>query len=342
MIASGSTTFFFDFDIFSAPPSVAGLPVAISMTAPSRFFTRALRDCGLLDLPSGEPFTGLFTQGMVTHETYKSDDGRWLSPEEIERRDGAIIEIATGKPATLGGVEKMSKSKKNVVDPLAIIADYGADVARWFVLSDSPPERDVEWTRAGVEGAWRTVQKFWAIAEAAPGADDGPADHGEALELRRVAHRVVRDVTLGIEKFHFNVGIARMNELTNALRKAEPSTEPGMATARREAIRLLAQLASPFAPHVAEECWARLGGHGLVATAPWPKPDPALLTSDTVLLPVQVNGKKRAEIVLPANAAEAEIERAARTDANVLAHLAGLTVRKVIVVKGRIVNIVAS
>ena len=321
---------------------IGGVEHAVLHLLYSRFFSRALRDCGLLDLPSGEPFTGLFTQGMVTHETYKSVEGKWLSPEEVERREGTLIEIATGKPVELGGAEKMSKSKKNVVDPLAIIADYGADVARWFVLSDSPPERDVEWTQAGVEGAWRTVQKFWAIAEAAPGADDGPAVAGEALELRRLAHRVVRDVTQGIEKFHFNVGIARMNELTNALRKAEPSSAPGIATARREAIGLLAQLASPFAPHVAEECWARIGGHGLVATAPWPKPDPALLTSDTVLLPVQVNGKKRAEIVLPANAAEDEIEQAARNDANVLPHLAGMTVRKVIVVKGRIVNIVAS
>jgi leucyl-tRNA synthetase len=279
---------------------------------------------------------------MVTHETYTSAEGKYLLPEEVEKRGDSAVEIASGKPVTVGGAEKMSKSKKNVVDPLQIIADYGADVARWFVLSDSPPERDVEWTQAGVEGAWRTVQKLWAIADAAPDADNGPATEGEALELRRLAHRVVRDVTNGIEKFHFNVGIARMNELTNALRKAEQSSAPGLATARREAIRLLAQLASPFAPHVAEECWARIGGEGLVTTAPWPKADPALLESDTMLLPVQVNGKKRAEIVLPKNAAQADVEAAAKSDANVVPHLAGLTVRKVIVVPGRIVNIVAS
>ena len=326
---------------------IGGVEHAVLHLLYSRFFSRALRDCGLLDLPSGEPFAGLFTQGMVTHETYKSAEGAWLLPEEIEKREGGLVEIATLKPVTIGGVEKMSKSKKNVVDPMQIIADYGADVARWFVLSDSPPERDFEWTDAGVRGAWGSIQKLWALAEATPAADDGPADKGDALELRRLAHRTVRDVTQGIEKFHFNVGIARMNELANALRKAETSTAPGMATARREAIRLFAQIASPFAPHLAEECWALLGGPeakagAMVTTAKWPTPDPALLVSDTVTLPVQINGKKRGEVTVPAGADAATVEAAARADLNVIPHLAGLTVRKVIVVPGRIVNIVAS
>jgi leucyl-tRNA synthetase len=321
---------------------IGGVEHAVLHLLYSRFFSRALRDCGLLDLASGEPFAGLFTQGMVTHETYKSASGAWLLPEEIEKRDGRLIEIATGQPVTIGGVEKMSKSKKNVVDPVQIIGDYGADVARWFVLSDSPPERDFEWTDAGVRGAWGSIQKLWALAEATPREDDGPADGGEALELRRLAHRTVRDVTQGIERFHFNVGIARMNELANALRKAEQSTAPGMATARREAMRLFAQIAAPFAPHVAEEVWALLGGEGLVAVAPWPQPDPAMLVSDTLTLPVQVNGKKRGEIVLPRSATQGEIEQAAITDPEVAPFLAGLTVKKVIVVPGRIVNIVAS
>ena len=308
----------------------------------SRFFTRALRDCGLLDLKSGEPFAGLFTQGMVTHETYKSTSGSWLLPEEIEKRDGALIEISTGAPVTTGGVEKMSKSKKNVVDPIQIINDYGADVARWFVLSDSPPERDFEWSDAGVRGAWGSIQKLWALAEATPEADDGPATEGEPLELRRLAHRTVRDVTQGIEKFHFNVGIARMNELANALRKAEQSSAPGMATARREAMRLFAQIAAPFAPHIAEEAWTRVGTGGMAVTARWPTPDPALLVSDTVTLPVQINGKKRAEVTVAAGADAASVEATAMADDSVKQHLAGLTVRKVIVVPGRIVNIVAS
>ncbi len=193
-----------------------------------------------------------------------------------------------------------------------------------------------------MRGAWGSVQKMWALADAAPEADDGPADSGEALELRRIAHRTIRDVTQGIERFHFNVGIARMNELANALRKAEATRAPGIATARREAIRLLAQLSAPFAPHLAEECWARIGGKGMVATAKWPVADPALLVSDTVLMPVQVNGKKRAEITLPRDADAAAVEAAARADEGVKPFLAGLTVRKVIVVPGRIVNIVAS
>ena len=321
---------------------IGGVEHAVLHLLYSRFFSRALRDIGLLDLPSGEPFAGLFTQGMVTHETYKSADGQWLLPEEIEKRDGSLIEIATGRPVVIGGVEKMSKSKKNVVDPIQIIADYGADVARWFVLSDSPPERDFEWTDAGVRGAWGSIQKLWALVEAAPASDDGPAESGEPLELRRLAHRTVRDVTQGIEKFHFNVGIARMNELGNALRKAEQSTAPGMATARREALRLFAQIAAPFAPHLAEECWALLGGKGMVVTAKWPTPEPALLVSDTITLPVQINGKKRAEITVAASADPAAVEAAAREDGAVKQHLAGLAVRKVIVVPGRIVNIVAS
>jgi leucyl-tRNA synthetase len=321
---------------------IGGVEHAVLHLLYSRFFSRALRDCGLLDLPSGEPFAGLFTQGMVTHETYRSADGKWLAPEEVELRDGVLVQVGSGNAVLIGGVEKMSKSKKNVVDPLAIIQDYGADVARWFVLSDSPPERDVQWTQEGVEGAWRFVQKVWAIADAAPASDDGPASAGEALELRRLAHRVTKAVTLAIETFRFNSAVAQLYERANALRRAEGETSPGMATARREAIRMLAQLCAPFAPHLAEECWTRLGGAGLVATAPWPRPDPALLVSDTLTLPVQVNGKRRGEIVVPAAAAEDQVRAAALADADVQPFLSGLTVRKVIVVPGRIVNIVAS
>jgi leucyl-tRNA synthetase len=234
----------------------------------------------------------------------------------------------------------MSKSKKNVVDPLAIIADYGADVARWFVLSDSPPERDVQWTQAGVEGAWRFMQKFWAVADAAPAADDGPATEGAALDLRRIAHRAAKAVTEGIEGFRFNAAIAQMYVLVNALRDAEGKSGPGLATARREGIRILAQLASPFSPHVSEEVWERIGGQGLVAKSAWPKADPAMLTSDTMLLPVQVNGKKRSEITLPRDASQDVVERAALEDAAVLPFLTGVTVRKVIVVPGKLVNLV--
>jgi leucyl-tRNA synthetase len=322
---------------------IGGVEHAVLHLLYSRFFTRALCDCGLLDLPLREPFSGLFTQGMVTHETYRSEDGRWLSPEEIDLRDGVRVETATGRPIVVGGIEKMSKSKRNVVDPITIINDYGADVARWFVLSDSPPERDVEWTQEGCEGAWRFVQKMWSLAENAPDADGVAGDGGDPLELRRLAHRTVRNVTAAIEGFRFNSAVAQLYELANALRKAEAAAAcPGMASARREALKLLAQLAAPFAPHVAEECWRRLGGEGLVAAAPWPTPSPELLATPTLTLPVQINGKKRSEIIVSATADTAAIEAAALDDPAIRSFLTGLSVRKTIVVPGRIVNIVAS
>lgn len=321
---------------------IGGVEHAVLHLLYSRFFVRALRDCGFVDLPSGEPFAGLFTQGMVTHETYKSSDGRWLSPEEVEKRNESVVEIETGLPAFVGGVEKMSKSKKNVVDPTTIISDYGADVARWFVLSDSPPDRDVQWTQEGVDGAWRFVQKVWSLAQSIPALDDGPSTSPESLELRRLTHRVIRNVTAGIENFRFNTAVAQLYELTNALKKAELSTAPGLATARREGMRALAQLTSPFAPHISEEVWSRIGGSGLVVNAPWPKPDPAMLISDTVQLPVQVNGKRRGEINVSASASVADIEAAALADEQVKPFLTAVTVKKVIVVLGRIVNIVTS
>ncbi len=319
---------------------IGGVEHAVLHLLYSRFVTRALNACGLLDIPDGEPFAGLFTQGMVTHETFKNAAGQWIQPDEVETRDGAVIEIATGKPATTHGVEKMSKSKKNVVDPVAIIGDYGADVARWFVLSDSPPERDVQWSQEGVEGAWRFIQKAWSVVEASPEQDDGDAAEGDALELRRLTHRVIKQVTQGIEQFRFNTAVAQLYELANAMRKAESSTAVGMATARREAAATLSQLVSPFAPHLAEECWAHIGGEGLVATANWPKADPALLTSDSVTLPVQVNGKRRGEIVVAKDAPNDAIEQAARENPDVAAHIKNAAIRKVIVVPGRIVNIV--
>ena len=321
---------------------IGGVEHAVLHLLYSRFFTRALHDCDLIDLPSGEPFEGLFTQGMVTHETYKSTEDKWLSPEDIEERDGQMVEMATGKPVKVGAIEKMSKSKKNVVDPAQIIKDYGADVARWFMLSDSPPERDVEWTQSGAEGAWRYIQRLWALADDCPDQDEGDARDGDALELVRLTHKTIEGVTRGIEEFRFNTSVALMHELTNALKKAEQSDAPGMATARRFGVRTLAQLVSPFAPHVAEECWECLGGEGLVASAPWPVADPDMLVSDTVTLPVQVNGKKRAEISVPADADKDAVEEIARADEDVQKHIDGKTVRKVIVVPGRIVNIVVA
>ncbi len=325
---------------------VGGIEHAVLHLLYSRFFCRALRDCGMLDLASGEPFASLFTQGMVVHETYRSALGQWLLPEETDMRDGVRVEITSGKAVEIGGVDKMSKSKKNVVDLDQFIKEFGADVARWFVLSDSPPERDVEWTDAGVKGAWGFVQRVWTLVEAhgqsAPKPDAAPpAMAPEAHALRQLAHRAIQSVTDDIEGFRFNVAVARSYELVNAIAKLKGG-DAGGVFARGEALRVLAQLISPFMPHLAEESWERLGMTGFVANAPWPAADPALAARNTVTLPIQVNGKRRGEIEAAVGAAEAAVREMALAHPGVKPFLEGQTVRKVIVVPDRIVNIVVA
>jgi leucyl-tRNA synthetase len=323
---------------------VGGIEHAVLHLLYARFITRALKDEGLVGVE--EPFAGLFTQGMVTHETYRvAADGRWVSPDEIEPRDGRLVESVTGLPVEVGGVEKMSKSKKNVVAPEEIFASHGADAARLFVLSDSPPARDVQWTASGLEGAWRLVHRIWSEFETHPagplGEDDG-ADADRAAELHRVTHRTIKAVTEAIEGFRFNSAIARIYEFLNAL-KGFPveGAGAGLLGARREALLALARLVAPFAPHLAEECWAHLGEAGMVVDADWPVYDPALAAEDERVLPVQINGKRRGEVRAAAGASAAEVEAIALADAEVRRHLEGLSVRKVIVVQDRIVNIVA-
>lgn len=325
---------------------VGGVEHAVLHLLYARFFTRAMRDCGYLDLPSGEPFKSLFTQGMVVHETYKSAAGAWLLPEETEVRDGGRVELKSGKPVEVGDIEKMSKSKKNVVDLDAFVTDYGADVARWFVLSDSPPERDVEWTASGVKGAWNFVQRVWTLASAGdmPSPTEAPPKTimlGEPLALRQLAHRAIQSVTDDIENFRFNVAVARCYELVNGIAKLKGDDEASRWV-RGDALRILAQLIAPFMPHLAEECWEALGGKGFVAIAPWPVADPQLAARTTVTLPIQVNGKKRAEIEAPKGAPEADVREMALKHPSVVQFLEGQTVRKVIVVPDRIVNIVAN
>ena len=320
---------------------VGGVEHAVLHLLYARFFTRGLRDCGLLDLPSGEPFAGLFTQGMVTHAVFTDPDGNFVLPSDLDEKDGAFVHLETGATITKGDIVKMSKSKKNVVDPNDIIEGYGADVARWFVLSDSPPDRDVEWTEAGVIGAWRFSKKVWNIVSETQ-SDLGPMAvaanvSGDALELRRKAHKAIEKITSGIEAFRFNTSVAQIYELTNALTKYK-TNDP----AKLEALGILIRAIAPFMPHLAEECWQAVGGDGLVYHAPWPQADPDMLTEDQITMPVQVNGKRRSEISVPVDMSKDDIEKTALADPAIIRSLDGQTIRKVIVVPGRIINIVAS
>jgi len=324
---------------------IGGVEHAILHLLYSRFFTRAMRTVGHLDLD--EPFAGLFTQGMVCHETYKDEAGKWLFPEDVEKQPGgAAVTVKGARPVSVGRSESMSKSKKNVIDPETIVASYGADTARWFILSDSPPERDVEWTDAGVEGAFRHVNRMHRLVEDAlpslPAAGAPPPRPlgDEATALRRAVHKTIAGVTDDIERFHFNRAVARLYELTATLAGANESGSDA-AWARREGIETLVRLSEPMMPHLAEALWARLGHRTMLAGAPWPIPDSLLVQDDTVKVAVQVNGKLRGTVELPRDAAQSAAEAAALALSPVTAALAGKTVRKVVVVPNRIVNVVA-
>jgi len=327
---------------------IGGIEHAILHLLYARFVTRTLVDGGQLSVK--EPFAGLFTQGMVTHETYRRQNGAWVEPQAVEivtegeTRRAHLIE--TGEPVVIGDIESMSKSKKNVVSPEEIADAHGVDAARLFVMSDSPPERDVQWTTGGIKGAWRFVNRIWDEFDSQPA---GPAigapieDDPAAVELARATHRLIAAVTDSIEGFRFNSGVARLYEFLSTLRAAPAeSASPAVLSARYQALSALARLIAPFTPHLAEACWERLGEAGMVVAAPWPDFDPALASDDERILPVQINGKRRGEIRASVGAQSADIEKIALADAGVQRHLAGLTVRKVIVVQDRIVNIVAA
>jgi leucyl-tRNA synthetase len=337
---------------------IGGVEHAILHLLYSRFFARAMHRTGHLPETAIEPFDALFTQGMVVHEIYKQDlpvaasdttKTFYYFPEEVERGEhGCFLKGSDPKVSVdVLPPAKMSKSKKNVVDPETIIARFGADTARWFVMSDSPPERDVEWTASGAEAAHRHLGRVWRLvrdiaAETEAGArsadDPGQRPGEEALALLKATHRAIRDVTDGIEGFAFNKAVATLYAFTNTL--ARTPAGPDTAGARRFAARTLAQLMQPMTPHLAEEAWAMLGGDGLCVGAPWPEADPAMLEEDTVTLPVQVNGKRRAEIVVPRGADRAAIELAVLADETVRRALGEASPRKVIVVPDRIVNLV--
>ncbi len=321
---------------------IGGIEHAILHLLYARFFTRAMKKVGHLSVD--EPFANLFTQGMVVHATYRDEDTKeWLLPEDVIVEKGGAKRADNGKPVKTGPIEKMSKSKKNVVSPEKIAETYGADAARWFMLSDSPPERDVEWTDSGVEGAWKLINRIWDAVQAAPGAlktaDLSKPEASDADKpLRQATHAAIAGVTDDIDHFRFNKAIARIYEFLNALKKESAAS----SWARAEALSALARLIAPFTPHLAEEAWEALGGDGMVCDAPWPKADPALLAKDEVVLGLQVNGKRRGELAIAADADKETVEQAALSDEAVKRHIEGKTVRKVVVVPGRIVNIVAN
>jgi leucyl-tRNA synthetase len=332
---------------------IGGIEHAILHLLYSRFFTRAMKKTGHIGLD--EPFAGLFTQGMVVHETYRKADGSYATPAEVtidgtgDARHAKFS--ATSEPVEIGAIEKMSKSKRNTVDPDDIIREYGADTARWFMLSDSPPERDVIWTEEGVQGAWRFVQRLWRIVgEIAQltGPTTRPTEFGpEALNVRKAAHGALAKVTDDIEKLRFNRCIAHIYELANALNDAignvstPAALTPDLTWALREAAGILVQLFHPMMPHLAEECWAVLGHQELVAQQSWPRLEADLLVEDTITLPVQVNGKKRADVTVPRDAEKSQIEAAVLALDAVKKALEGKPPKKVIIVPQRIVNVVA-
>ncbi|WP_119270727.1 leucine--tRNA ligase [Taklimakanibacter deserti] len=324
---------------------IGGVEHAILHLLYSRFYARAMTLTGHLDLK--EPFASLFTQGMVVHETYHTEGGEWVLPAEVARLGEGYVRIATGETILTGGIEKMSKSKKNVVDPETIIERYGADTARWFVLSDTPPERDIEWTENGVEGAWRFTQRIWRLVadvqQKGAEKDFPSAISADALDLRRATHRTIAAVSEDLGALRFNRGIARIYELANALAAALQKNDrsDGMAAAIREAGETFVILIAPMMPHLAEECWRVLGHSSLVVDQSWPKAEPALVTSDEVTIAVQVNGKRRDEIRLPKGLSQAKVETAVLALENVKRALDGKPVRKVIVVTDRIANVVS-
>ncbi len=342
---------------------IGGVEHAILHLLYSRFFARAMQATGHLPAKAIEPFNALFTQGMVTHEIYQTRDenGRpvYHLPEDVtsfalaDRKVTVLGDVQPPDPDMIDDIDawlqglndegglvevvpsaKMSKSKKNVVDPMHIIDSFGADTARWFVMSDSPPERDVEWTASGAEAANKHLTRVWALSTR---IGDMPADHkGEGDDdLARATAKAAHEVTQSIEGFAFNKAIAKLYEFTNTISKANGST-----AAMKHAIRTLAQLMQPMVPHIAESIWAAQGGTGLCAQAPWPKADPALLVDDTVTLPIQINGKRRAEITVPRDMTASEIEKLALAEEDVIKFLAGQPVKKLIVVPGRIINVV--
>jgi len=321
---------------------IGGVEHAVLHLLYSRFFCRALKRCGQLDIE--EPFAGLFTQGMVCHKTFRDEEGRWLNPNEVEQgSDGDLKAIADGRAVMAGRSEKMSKSKLNVIDPAPTIDAYGGDAARLFMLSDSPPERDLEWTEAGIDGAWRYLNRLWRLFEAGSATSIAGNETQElsdqAVALKRAVHKTIHAVTDEIEKFHFNKAVALIRELSNKL-EAFDHTDPSGALVIHEALETLAKLMAPMVPHLAEELWQGLGHDTLLATTPWPEADPAWLIEDEATIAVQVMGKLRATLKVTKGIDKDAALAAAIGDDNVQRAIGGKSLRRVIFVPDKILNLV--
>ena len=312
---------------------IGGVEHAILHLLYSRFFARAMNATGHLPKKAIEPFNALFTQGMVCHATYQDPNGKWLNPDDIKQSESGEFITLDGEKVTVGQSIKMSKSKKNVVDPDDIIDQYGADTARWFVMSDSPPERDVEWTASGAEAAWKHLQRVWRLTVEI--TEDSSEDTSNDIELEKAKNIAIESVTNGVEGFAFNKSIAALYQFTNILAKS-----PASKNAKIDAMLTMAQLMQPMTPHLAEEIWSTLGGDGLVTEAKWPILDASMLINDTIVLPIQVNGKRRDEIQVSVDLSKDEIEKIVLERQSVLRILDGNAPKKIIVVPGKIVNVV--
>jgi leucyl-tRNA synthetase len=323
---------------------IGGIEHAVLHLLYSRFFTRALKQCGYLGIK--EPFDGLLTQGMICHETYRDGDGKWLLPDEVERTGkDSVISRTDGKAVEVGRSEKMSKSRKNVVDPESIIETYGADTARLFMLSDSPPDRDLDWTDAGIEGAWRYINRLWRMVNQprvtlVPTGASKPGDlgNGAAAALKKT-HKTIDQVSRDLDIFHFNKAVARIRELTNELEGLDPG-EKGADWVLRNGLETAVRLIGPMMPHLAEELWHSLGHETLLTDTAWPEADDGQLQEENVTIAVQVNGKLRGTVELPKDSDDKTVETAALALSNVVSAIKGKSVRKVIVVPNRIINVV--
>lgn len=323
---------------------IGGIEHAVLHLLYSRFFTRALKKCGYLDLD--EPFTGLFTQGMVCHETYQDENGKWLFPTQVVKSGHTVAHMDTGKPVTIGRSIKMSKSKKNVVDPQAIVTSYGADSARLFMLSDTPPEKDMEWTTTGVEGSWKYINRLWRMVYDTVKTNDlnmqnspQPNLQGDALTVWQTTHKTIQFVTNALENLHFNTAVAKIRELTNALNNLKRD-DTASRWVHHNTLAVVAKLINPMTPHIAEEMWQMLGNTTPLVYEPWPVAEPNLLTDDTVTLPIQINGKMRGTVNIAKSLSRDEITAIVLKQEVVIRYLQGKSPKKTIIVPGKIANIV--